>query len=323
VVQRYGYQEIRLPILTEAQGVAAGEPEADSVMLRPEGTLSCVRALLALPAGVRQSGQRWWYQGPMFRREGQELDQFHQFGVEAFGMAGAEIDAELILLCWDIFSALGLHRHLMLEINDLAEPEPPAGASPPRALFSAFCHLLDQAGIAYRINPALGRERGYYCAIIFVWSLEQPGGQRVILASGGRYDALAAQLAAASLPATGFAVDIEHLLQLLPRVQYGSGAADAQIVLRAGSVEMGLEVVMLSRDLRRKLPTLSVRSAFSDSQETGIPAGADWLVTLYAADCAQVWSRENGSEQRVAVGQVVDLIAGRLLRPVFQAEPKV
>lgn len=70
--------------------------------------------------------QRLWYQGPMFRYERPQkgrLRQFTQFGVETFGMPGADVDAELIFMVKDIFKALGVDKHVRLEINSLGTPE--------------------------------------------------------------------------------------------------------------------------------------------------------------------------------------------------------
>jgi histidyl-tRNA synthetase len=96
----------------------------DSLTLRPEGTASCVRAVLE--NGLLQAGaQRLFYLGPMFRHERPQKGryrQFHQVGVEALGMAGPEIDAELILMTARLWQVLGL-KGLRLELNTLGTPE--------------------------------------------------------------------------------------------------------------------------------------------------------------------------------------------------------
>src|SRR5699024_9110035 len=97
----------------------------DSLTLRPEGTASCVRA--AEQHGLLHNQvQRLWYTGPMFRHERPQAGRyrhFHQVGVEAFGMAGPDIDGELILLTHRLWQALGLREHVVLEINTLGSPE--------------------------------------------------------------------------------------------------------------------------------------------------------------------------------------------------------
>ncbi|MCA1771023.1 MAG: histidine--tRNA ligase, partial [Halomonas sp.] len=93
--------------------------------LRPEGTASCVRA--AMEHGLlHNQTQRLWYQGPMFRHERPQKGryrQFHQVGVEAFGLEGPDIDAEVILLSARLWRELGLMEHVTLELNSLGSSE--------------------------------------------------------------------------------------------------------------------------------------------------------------------------------------------------------
>lgn len=137
VTHSYGYQQIRLPIIEplalferavgESTDIVSKEmynfvdKSGEHITLRPEGTSSCARAVIEHNM-CYNSTQRLWYQGPMFRYERPQkgrLRQFTQFGVETFGMAGADIDAELICMSYDIFKALGVHQHIALEINSL------------------------------------------------------------------------------------------------------------------------------------------------------------------------------------------------------------
>lgn len=135
----YGYRNIRTPILesTELFERSIGEVtdivekemftfidrEKRSLSLRPEGTASCVRALVQ--SGILSSGgsQRLYYDGPMFRHEKPQrgrFRQFHQVGVEAFGFAGPDIDAEHIVMCSRLWRALGL-RDIRLQLNTLGD----------------------------------------------------------------------------------------------------------------------------------------------------------------------------------------------------------
>ena len=223
VVYRYGYQEIRLPILESAQLYAetgTAMPVSDSeVTLRPEGTLGCVKAVVDARGVGRQDARRLWYQGPMFRKRAEGLQQFHQFGVEAFGMPGPEIDAELILLSWDMFSALGLNRKVCLEINTLGtwqEQRDQAAThlgQESRLHFATLCHLLDLAGVAYQVNPLMKNGLGYYTHTVFDWTLNEPELPHLSLCSGGRYDELAGRYCGRSLSASGFALDFESVLE--------------------------------------------------------------------------------------------------------------
>lgn len=106
--------------IIEKEMYTFADRNGDSLSLRPEGTAGCVRA--AIEHGLLHNQvQRLWYSGAMFRHERPQKGryrQFHQFGVETFGMAGPDIDAELILLCRRIWQRLGLSG-LRLEINSL------------------------------------------------------------------------------------------------------------------------------------------------------------------------------------------------------------
>ena len=98
----------------------------DSLTLRPEGTASCVRAVLE--HGISGGGQvqKLWYVGPMFRHERPQKGryrQFHQIGVEVFNLPGPDIDAELIVLTWRLWGLLGLREAVTLELNSLGSSE--------------------------------------------------------------------------------------------------------------------------------------------------------------------------------------------------------
>jgi histidyl-tRNA synthetase len=136
----YGYREIRLPLLepTELFARSIGEVtdivekemytfadrNGESISLRPEGTAGCVRACVQHGLLHHQT-QRLWYGGPMFRYERPQRGryrQFYQFGAEAFGMPGPDVDAELILIGARIWRRLGL-QGIRLELNSLGLPE--------------------------------------------------------------------------------------------------------------------------------------------------------------------------------------------------------
>ena len=159
----YGYSEIRLPIVekTELFKRSIGEVTdivekemytfedkgGDSLTLRPEGTAGCVRAGIENGLLHNQS-HRLWYIGPMFRHERPQKGryrQFHQLGVEVFGMDGPDVDAELILLTARLWRALGLEDAVTLEVNSLGTSE--ARAAYRRELvayFSAHAEQLDE-----------------------------------------------------------------------------------------------------------------------------------------------------------------------------------
>ena len=136
VLTRYGYREIRMPVvemtdlfkrsigevtdIVEKEMYTFEDRNGDSLTLRPEGTAGCVRA--GIEHGLLHNQvQRLWYQGPMFRHERPQKGryrQFYQIGVEAFGLAGPDIDLEMILITHRFWQQLGL-RDLQLQINTL------------------------------------------------------------------------------------------------------------------------------------------------------------------------------------------------------------
>ncbi len=134
---RYGYREIRLPIveqtalfarsigdvtdIVEKEMYSFEDRNGLSVSLRPEGTAGCVRACDEHGLLYRQT-QRLWYAGPMFRYERPQKGrqrQFHQIGVETFGLAGPDIDAELLALTARLWRELKQESAVELQINSI------------------------------------------------------------------------------------------------------------------------------------------------------------------------------------------------------------
>jgi histidyl-tRNA synthetase len=140
VMGSYGYSEIRTPIvestdlfcrsigevtdIVEKEMYTFEDRNGDMLTLRPEGTASCVRA--GIQNGILYNQiRRLWYMGPMFRHERPQKGryrQFHQLGVETFGIADPDIDAELILMSARMWRLLGL-KDIRLELNSLGTPE--------------------------------------------------------------------------------------------------------------------------------------------------------------------------------------------------------
>ncbi|AGH45900.1 histidyl-tRNA synthetase [Paraglaciecola psychrophila 170] len=141
VVASYGYQEIRTPIvestdlfkrsigevtdIVEKEMYTFEDRNSDSLSLRPEGTACVVRAGNEHGLLYNQQ-QRLWYMGQMFRHERPQKGryrQFHQFGVEVFGLAGPDIDAEVILLSARLWKKFGISQNVTLEINSLGSAD--------------------------------------------------------------------------------------------------------------------------------------------------------------------------------------------------------
>ena len=139
LLDTYGYRQIGLPLLesthlfarlvgdstevVQKQMYTFEDKSGDDVTLRPEGTAGCVRAALEHGLTFNQV-QRLWYAGPMFRYERPQKGryrQFEQIGCECFGMAGPDIDAEMLLMLHRIWTSLGVTDDVNLELNTLGD----------------------------------------------------------------------------------------------------------------------------------------------------------------------------------------------------------
>ncbi len=141
VAALYGYREIRIPLIERTELFKRSIGEATDIVekemytfadnngeymtLRPEATASCVRA--GIQHGIfHNTKSRLWYMGPMFRYERPQKGryrQFHQFGIEAFGWKGPDIDAEVILVGKALWELIGIQSDVELQINSLGTPE--------------------------------------------------------------------------------------------------------------------------------------------------------------------------------------------------------
>jgi histidyl-tRNA synthetase len=345
VLAGYGYQEIRFPIvektelfkrsigevtdIVEKEMYTFDDRNGDSLTLRPEGTASCVRASIQNGLLYNQV-QRLWYTGPMFRHERPQKGryrQFHQVGVETFGMNGPDLDAELILMTARLWQRLGLDN-LELQINSLGTAESRAAyrdklvayfnehpeqldedsqrrlhSNPLRILdsknpamrelidaapkladhlddesrehFDTLCGLLDKAGVSFRVNPCLVRGLDYYSRTVFEWVTDQLGAQGTVCA-GGRFDGLVEQLGGKPVPAAGFAMGLERLLELVRDKLQPANLPHAYLVL-VGDVaqQQGL---ILAEQLRNEVSELrllthcgggSFKSQFKKADRSG------------------------------------------------------
>lgn len=285
LMRSYGYRNLRTPIVEPTALFVRGLGEVTDIVekemysfedrlngehltLRPENTAGVVRAAIEHSL-TYDGGKRLYYMGPMFRHERPQRGryrQFHQFGAEALGFAGPDVDAELIVMACDLWRALGL-KGIELEINSLGQPaerlqhrnaliqhfennrdfldadaqrrlhsnplrildtkNPAMQAlvdAAPRLMdylgaeslahFEGLRSLLDAHGVAYRINPRLVRGMDYYNLSVFEFVTQQLGSQGTVCA-GGRYDGLFGQMGSKPVPAVGWAMGIERVLELL------------------------------------------------------------------------------------------------------------
>jgi histidyl-tRNA synthetase len=163
LMRRYGYRNVRTPIVEPTALFVRGLGEvtdivekemysfedrlnAEQLTLRPENTAGVVRAAVEHSL-LYDGGKRLYYMGPMFRHERPQRGryrQFHQFGAEALGFAGPDVDVELIVLACDLWAELGLEG-IELEINSLGQPaERQAHRAALISYLEQHAHLLDE-----------------------------------------------------------------------------------------------------------------------------------------------------------------------------------
>ena len=304
VLARYGYQEIRLPLLEATELFSRGLGEATDLVekemytfpdrkgkllsLRPEGTAGCVRACIQNGL-LHNRKQKLWYHGPMFRYERPQKGrsrEHSQIGAEAFGMPGPDVDAEMLVMLARMFRELGLGESVSLQLNTLGSgatrtryrqllvdylaPRKDAldndsqrrlhtnplrildskvastkaiVADAPKLLdclddaaqehFDDLLRRLDNAGVAYVINPHLVRGQDYYTHAVFEWVTDDLGAQNTVCA-GGRYDGLVERLGGRAVPAAGFGMGLDRLVLLHEaRVEFAAAQADVYLAVAA------------------------------------------------------------------------------------------
>lgn len=169
----YGFQEIRVPIfetttlfarsigattdIVEKEMYTFADRDGSSLTLRPEGTAGTVRAFIEHNRAADPRPQKYCYVGPMFRHERPQagrLRQFHQFGVESFGVADPRADVEVMSLLWRLLSDLTLPG-LTLEINNLGYAEDRARYTPILVAFlkGVESHLCGNCQRRIEANP--------------------------------------------------------------------------------------------------------------------------------------------------------------------------
>ncbi|KPJ67831.1 MAG: histidinol dehydrogenase [Coxiella sp. DG_40] len=327
----YGYQEIRFPIIERTElferciGTVTDivtkemytfvDRNGDNLTLRPEGTVGCVRA--SIQHGViHNQVRRLWYLGPMFRHERPQKGryrQFHQFGVETFGLPGPDIDAEHIFMMNRLWNILGISDQIVLQINSLGTKDTRSryrddlviyfkkniktldedskrrlDTNPLRILdsknpdmqsvimyapklldyldedsrvhFDNLKRLLDAAQIRYKINPRLVRGLDYYCFTVYEWVAEKLGAQNALCA-GGRYDNLVAQLGGKSTPASGFALGLERLAEIISTQKTVENIPDVFLITVGETAKQ--HGLLLAEQLRDKLPKMCIITSCS------------------------------------------------------------
>lgn len=313
-----GFNEIRTPIFEATELFARGvgdttdivnkemytfEKSDRSLTLRPENTAGVVRAFIENGMHRLSAPVKLWYKGPMFRYERPQAGrqrQFHQVGVEMFGIKEPTADAEVIMLAVNYLKAIGLND-LDVEINSLGCPNcretfsknlraalkphlsemcPDCQAryekNPLRILdckvkeckeileseeiqniiakdyicedcqdhFNKVKEYLDALNVKYSVNKLLVRGLDYYNRTVFEIKSNNLGSQNAVC-GGGRYDTLVGNLGGVDTPAVGFAMGMERLNALLPKIE--NEKIDAYVVSNNT-----VEAIKLVQELREQ-----------------------------------------------------------------------
>ncbi|MFI3300852.1 MAG: histidine--tRNA ligase [Candidatus Gastranaerophilales bacterium] len=292
VFTKYGYKELRTPIFEATELFSRGvgdttdivnkemytfEKSNRSLTLRPENTAGVVRSFIENGMTRQSAPIKLWYKGPMFRYERPQAGrqrQFHQVGVEMFGIKQASADAESIALAVNYLKALGLNK-LEVEINSLGCSTCRDGykdkikkilapefdelcddcksryeKNPLRLLdckvdsckkifeqpqiqtviksdficdecsqhYQELKKYLDKLEIKYSENKLLVRGLDYYNRTVFEIKSNDLGSQNAVC-GGGRYDSLVKNLGGDDTPAVGWAMGMERLNSLLPKIE--------------------------------------------------------------------------------------------------------
>jgi len=390
VLDAYGFREIRMPVvektelfkrsigevtdIVEKEMYTFADRRGDSLTLRPEATASMVRA--GVQHNLFDQVRRLWCTGPMFRYERPQKGrhrQFHQLDVEVFGIPGAEVDAELILILARLWRELGM-SNLSLEINSLGSKATQATyrqtlvdyfqsyvdeldedstrrltTNPLRILdsknpnmrelveaapklidqldaeslehFELLKQILSSSGIGFTVNPRLVRGLDYYTRTVFEWVTTELGAQGAVC-GGGRYDGLVEEIGGKATPATGFALGIERLVELLKLHEIQPAAARSHAYLVALGDAARIKAHPLAEQLRDSVPGLrlivdasadsvkkKMRSADRSEASLALLVGDDEL----ASETVSVkYLRETTEQQSLSRRELTELLKRRL-----------
>ena len=242
--KKFRYQEMRTPIFENFEVFSRTSGETSDIVtkemydffdkgdrhvtLRPEGTAGVVRSYVEnkLYGPEIQKPFKTYYIGPMFRYERPQAGrfrEFHQIGVEAFGVDNPTLDVEVIAMAIELLKSFGLNS-LKLALNTLGDNE--SRAAYRQALidyldakkhFETVKSLLDDLGIEYEIDSNMVRGLDYYNHTIFEIMSDSKvfSGKWTTVCAGGRYNGLVEQLGGPETPGIGFALGVERLLLIL------------------------------------------------------------------------------------------------------------
>ncbi len=301
--EKFGFQEIRLPILEKTEVFARSIGEATDIVekemytfpdrkgakltLRPEATASMVRAYVQHKMYATDPIRKFYTIGPMFRRERPQKGryrQFYQIDAEIFGVSSAYVDADLIFLLNELFKQLGL-TGLKAHINSLGCPACRPGfqkalldlleskkeelchdcirrkeTNPMRTLdckvhgcrkalkdaptsldylckecrdhFNTVKRVLKEQDVEYTEDKTLVRGLDYYTRTAFEIQTSSLGAQSAV-AGGGRYDLLVKEMGGPDIPAIGFAIGFDRLVQVMENLEKTIGTTRLDLFIIA------------------------------------------------------------------------------------------
>ena len=391
----YGYRNLRTPVLEHTRLFSRGIGEVtdivekemytftdslngESLTMRPEFTAGMVRASIEHNL-LYDRPHRVYAIGPVFRHERPQRGryrQFHQIDVEALGLAGPDVDAELIVMLARLWKLLGLND-VRLELNSLGRAEERAAhraaliehlekhkdvldedglrrmySNPLRVLdtknpamqemadsaprlfdflgeasrahFDGVCARLDDAGIAYRLNPRLVRGLDYYNLTVFEWVTDRLGSQGTVC-GGGRYDGLIELLGGKPAPAVGFAIGMERLLDLWEQAGTVAERPECQVYLVHQGEDAQRRAALIAESLRDAGLSVVVHAGsagFKSQFKRADASGAQVAVILggdeLASSTASVkWLRSGpdgapGSQEQVAFDRLADVLKSQV-----------
>ena len=371
LTRAYGYEFLRTPIVEATAVFQRGIGEVTDIVekemysfedrlngeqltLRPEGTAALVRSVIENNL-LYEGPKRLWYTGPMFRHERPQRGryrQFHQFGIEALGFAGPDIDAEIILMGQRLWDELGL-KGVRLEINSLGQANERAehraalvtyfeknqsllDEDSQRRLLTNPLRILDSKNpemqalikannIPCKINPRLVRGLDYYNLTVFEWITDELGAQGTI-AGGGRYDPLIERMGGKAAPACGWAMGMERVLELM-KVSGSLPEAQAQcdvFVLHQGGETLTTAMIIAERLRSAGIDTIlfcppdGQSASFKSQMKKADASGAAFAVIIgpdeLAKNEAQLKDlRGTGEQQSIPLEGVLEAVIDALV----------
>ncbi len=185
--------------------------------------------------------------------------------------------------------------------------------------FKGLCDILDACGLAYEVNPKLVRGLDYYTHNVFEWITEELGSQGTICA-GGRYDRLVEMQGGKPTPATGFAMGLDRLVELILDHDLWEFKSNTQIYLIKDKCTSDAKVMALAEQIRAVLPELYMtmnmgQASFKSQFKKADKSGAQFAIILGEEELEQgVYSLKalhdrNFGQKRFSFDELIDFLS--------------